>query len=59
MKVKVTCYGETKIYPSAKEAIEYFKEGMLWCDPNSSEFARYATIVARLMNGDTEVDDQY
>jgi hypothetical protein len=59
MKVKVTCYGETKIYPSAKKAIAHFREGMLCCDPYSSEYERYEMIVARLMNGEKEVDDQY
>lgn len=59
MEVKVTCYGETKVYPNAQEAIDFFREGMLWCDPNSSEFSRYATIVSRLMCGDIEVSDRY
>lgn len=59
MKVKVTCYGQTKTYTTAKKAIKEFMEGMLWCDPNSSEYARYAIIVHRLMCGETEVNDQY
>lgn len=58
MEVKVTCYGEQRVYPSAKEAIEYFKEGMLNCDPCSSEHGRYKLIVERLQEGQTEVDDQ-
>lgn len=59
MKVKVTCYGETTVFPSAKKAIAHFKKGMLWCDAYSSEYERYEMIVAKLMNGETEVDDQY
>jgi hypothetical protein len=57
MKVTVTCYGKTKIYKSRKEAIKYFKEGMKWCDPFSSEFERYAIIVMKLESGMTVVDD--
>lgn len=58
MKIKVTCYGKTTVFPSAKKAIEHFKMGMLCCDIYSSEYERYEMIVAKLMNGETEVDDQ-
>ena len=57
--VTVTCYGETKVFKSKKKAIEFFEEGMMWCDPNSSEFSRYATIVMKLKCGMTNVDDNY
>lgn len=58
-EVKVTCYGQTETYASAKEAIAHFTEGMLYCDPRSNEFSRYAIIVEKLQAGETEVDDQY
>lgn len=57
--VRVTCYDETEEYKSAEEAIAHFKEGMSYCDPGSSEFARYASIVAQLEAGKTEVSDEY
>lgn len=57
MKVTVTCYGETTVFPSAKKAIAHFKEGMMYCDPYSSEHERYEMIVARLQSGETEVND--
>lgn len=59
MKVTVTCYGKTETYKSKKEAISFFKEGMMWCDPGSSEYARYATIVMKLESGMKIVDDDY
>lgn len=43
--VLVTCYGNTKEY-TRQEAIDFFTEGMLWCDPGSSEFSRYVTLLA-------------
>lgn len=58
MKVKVTFYGETTVFSSAKKAIAYFREGMLSCDPYSSEYERYEMIVDRLQNGETTVNDE-
>lgn len=54
--VVVTCYGNTKEY-NREEAIDHFTEGMLWCDPGSSEFSRYANIVSQLRCGCTFVSD--
>ena len=57
--VKVTCYGKEETFKSRKEAIRYFSEGMLWCDPNSSEYERYATNVSKLQCGYDNVTDDY
>ena len=54
--VLVTCYGDTKEY-NREEAIDFFKEGMLWCDPGSSEYSRYAMIVDQLESGSTHACD--
>ena len=54
--VTVTCYGDTKEY-TREEAIEFFKEGMWSCDPGSSEYSRYATIVDQLESGSTHACD--
>ena len=55
--VTVTCYDKTEQYPSAKAAIDYFNEGLLYCDPESSEADRYQTIIDKLSMGETIVDD--
>lgn len=55
--VKVTCYDRVKEFESAKAAIAYYEEGMCYCDPDSSEYDRYATIVDQLYSGKTEVTD--
>ena len=58
MKVKVTCYGKTTVFDSAKKAIKHFKDGMRCCDPYSSEYERYEMIVDRLQSGETTVNDE-
>lgn len=57
--VKVTCYGKEMTFKSKKEAIRYFNEGMDFCDPDSSEYERYATIVSKLLSGRNKVTDNY
>jgi hypothetical protein len=57
--VTVTCYDKTKQYSSAKAAIEHFSEGLLYCDPESSEAERYQTIIDKLSMGETIVNDNY
>ena len=56
-KVKVTCYDKVREFKSVKAAIAFYEEGMCSCDPNSSEFDRYAIIVDQLYEGKTEVTD--
>ena len=58
-KVKVTCGGETETWETAQKAIDFYSEGMDWCDPGSSEYSRYAHIVRQLSLGKTEVTDKY
>ena len=55
--VNVTCYGKTKKYIRRK-AIEFFLNGMMSCDPDSSEYDRYETIHRRLLNGEIEINDE-
>jgi hypothetical protein len=57
--VTVTCYGTTQVFKSRKKAIDFFEEGMMWCDPGSSEFSRYANIVMQLKSGMTDVSDDF
>ena len=58
--VKVTCYGETKIWDSREDAIKHFLEGMTCCE--GCERERYTNIYLQLINGFTECvdfDDEY
>lgn len=55
--VKVTCYNETETYPSAKAAIDFYQECANCSD--GCERERYLTIVSKLLDGQTEVDDQW
>ena len=56
-QVRVTCYRKTETMTRG-EALAYYQEGMMCCDPGSSECQRYTTIVCRLMDGLTEVSDE-
>lgn len=49
-KVTVVCYGKKKTY-IRKDAIEFFKNGILCCDPDSSECERYINIYSHLTAG--------
>jgi len=54
--VTVTCYGKTE--PMTREkAIDEFYTGMMCCE--GSEGERYKSIYCQLMNGDTNVSDEY
>lgn len=55
-KIYVKVYNRLDEYANAKEAISFYKEGMAACDPNSSEYSRYAYIVDYLKMGYTFVD---
>jgi hypothetical protein len=57
-KVKVICYNEEMFFDTRKKAIAYFKEGMSYCDPYSSEYDRYAMIVQQLESGAMEATDE-
>lgn len=56
-KVRITCYRKTETM-TRKKAINYYQEGIVCCDPGSSECERYTTIVSQLLEGKTEVSDQ-
>ncbi len=55
--VKVTCYGETKVRDSRKEADEFYFQAI--CGSEGSEQERYTKIYAELLNGNTECSDEY
>lgn len=53
-KVKVTCYGQTKIWDRSK-AIAFFLEGMRCCE--GAERERYTDIYLQLIDGAKEASD--
>ena len=53
--VKVTCYGEEKVWDSRAEAIAFYLEGMTACE--GSERDRYTNIYLQLLEGCTECED--
>ena len=55
-QVTVTCYRKTETMTRG-EALAFYQEGMMGCDPGSSECERYTTIFCRLMDGLTVVTD--
>jgi len=55
-KVKVTCYGKTKVW-RRQEAMAFFLEGAIACDGAESE--RYLRIYGRLQAGMRVVTDEY
>jgi len=55
--VTVTCYGNTENWPCAEDAIRYYREAANCSD--GCERDRYLTIVSKLLDGQTVVDDQW
>lgn len=53
--VKVTCYGETKVWDSRAEATAFYLEGMTMCE--GAERDRYTNIYLQLLEGCTECED--
>lgn len=53
--VKVTCYGETKVWDVRAEAIAFYLEGMTMCE--GAERDRYTNIYLQLLEGCTECED--
>ena len=53
--VRVTCYGQTKVW-ERKDAINFFLEGMMWCE--GAEQERYADIYIQLIDGAKEASDE-
>lgn len=54
--VTTVCYGETKLWDSRNEALEFFFEGMLNCE--GSEAERYTRIYSKLKSGYTYATDE-
>lgn len=53
--VKITCYGQTKVWDDRQEAIKEFLEGMACCE--GSERERYTNIYLQLIEGCVECED--
>ena len=53
--VRVTCYGETKVWDDRQEAIKEYLEGMTCCA--GAERERYTNIYLQLISGCTECVD--
>lgn len=56
-EIEVTCYGKKRTFKTKKEAIQFYEEGLCYCDPCSSEAGRYMTILQQLKQGKTKVSD--
>lgn len=54
--VFTTCYGKRTEWKSAEDAINFYREGADCSD--GCERERYLNIVMKLMDGETDVDDQ-
>ena len=55
-KVTTICYKQERVWESRKDAIDFFTEGVMACE--GAEQSRYATILAKLMSGQTACSDQ-
>ena len=55
-RVTTVCYGQRREWPSRKEAMDFFEEGILGSE--GSEQERYVTIYFKLKNGATEASDE-
>jgi len=56
-KVTIICYRKKETM-KRKDAIDFYLEGMMSCDPGSSECGRYTTIYCQLMEGNKQCSDQ-
>ena len=52
--VIVICYNQAKQYMRRGKAILFYAQAMNACDPMSSEFERYATVLVRLLSRKNE-----
>ncbi len=59
-KVLVTtvCYNQKQEWTSRKEAIEFFRQGVVECDTGSSECSRYMKILTDLLMGKSVCTDE-
>ena len=56
---KVICGGQTFVFASSQEALDFFVNCFRHCDPESSEASRYMIIIQKLMNNETNITDGY
>lgn len=54
--VTTVCYGETTVWDTRQEAMEYFADGMANCE--GSEQSRYASIYCQLAEGSRYATDE-
>ena len=54
--VTTICYGETRVWDSRQEAMQYFAQGMANCE--GSEQSRYASIFSQLADGCRTATDE-
>ncbi|MBO7462004.1 MAG: hypothetical protein J6T96_05365 [Bacteroidales bacterium] len=57
MEIKTVCYGETKIWNSRQDAINFFADGIVCSE--GSERERYVNIYCKLLEGETYCTDEY
>lgn len=59
-EITITCYGQTTVYKTKREALDFFMDCACGCDPASSEAGRYLYIIQLIQDGQTEItDDNY
>lgn len=56
-RVTITCYRKKQVM-TRRKAIAYYEEGMMCCDPGSSECGRYTRIYLQLLDGYMQCSDQ-
>ena len=55
--VKVTCYGQTEVWDSRKEAADFYLRAIAGSE--GSECERYTKIYVELLSGMEECSDEY
>ena len=57
-RVMTVCYGEERVWPERRRAINFFTMASEGCDPDSSECGRYEKILAELYLGKNICTDE-
>ena len=57
-KVTVVCYNQVRLFKNSQEAFNFFVDCFRHCDPNSSEAARYMTILQKLLENKIYITDE-
>ena len=55
-QVTITCYRNTEKMKRSN-ALKYYRQGIMCCDPGSSECERYTTIYFQLLDGRMHCSD--